>query len=466
MYVADRLSIEAGVSERELIASAAGRVCAEVVARYEKCQILVLAGPGNNGADGRKAAELLGDLGWLVTVWSYGKNKTAPLLDEFGLIIDALFGAGLSRPLAADLQTLVDQINQSGTPVLSVDIPTGIDGNTGQACPVAIQADLTVTFFRKKPGHVLYPGRARCGEIICKDIGIESGVLSQLDGPEYFENAPGLWRQDFPKRRASGHKYTYGHVLCVSGPMRSTGAIRLAAMGALRVGAGLVTIAAPGSALMTHAAHLTEIMLVKADDGDTLSDIAGDRRKNVILIGPGLGLDMGLDEDARDKVLATLASESALVLDADALTLFRDDPQDLFTKIKARSGPVILTPHGGEFARLFADGKGSKIDIAVDAAKTSGAIIVYKGADTVIAAPNGPALVNTNGSAHLASAGSGDVLAGMIAGLLAQDMPPLSAACAAVWLHGAAGTDIGPGLVAGDIPAALPKLLKQVFYRD
>ncbi len=469
MYEADRLTIKSGISEPELIAKAAARVCAAVVARYEKCPVLVLAGPGNNGADGRGAAELLAGLGWKVRVGSYGESKPALDLGGFGLIIDALFGAGLSRPLGKDLQALVKRINQSETPVISVDIPTGIDGDTGSACtrgrlgtPIAITADLTVTFFRKKPSHVLYPGRAHCGEIICRDIGIKAGVLGQMDGPEYFENAPDLWRDDFPKRQTTGHKYTNGHVLCVSGLMGSTGAIRLAAMGALRIGAGLVTVAAPGAVMMTHAAHLTEIMLIKADNGAMLGEIAEDKRKNVILIGPGLGLD----GNARGKVLAALASNGMLVLDADALTIFADDPQELFAKIKARTAPVILTPHGGEFARLFAVGLGSKLEAAAVAAEQSGAFVVYKGADTVIAAPNGPAFVNTNGSVHLASAGSGDVLAGIIAGLMAQNMPPLAAACAAVWYHGAAGTNLGPGLIASDIPVALPNLLKQIFYSD
>ena len=465
----DRQTIDGGISEQQLIANAAARVCAEIAARYDKCELLVLVGPGNNGADGREAADLLKNTGWNVTIWIYAKGKKPPHIEKAGLIMDALFGAGLSKPLAGDLLKLVEQINTSSIPVVSVDIPTGIDGDTGKANPVAINAHMTVTFFRKKPGHVLYPGRAHCGAIVCRDINIASETLSNIGGPVLFENHPDLWRSDFPKRRAQSHKYKHGHVLCVSGPLRTTGAARLAARGALRVGAGLVSIAAPASALMVHAAHLTAIMLEKVDSGTDLATLAEDSRKNVILIGPGLGLN----ERAKEMVEAALSSNAALVLDADALTLYKDAPDVLFRAIKARKAPVILTPHAGEFGRIFGRifgelKDGSKIDIAREAAQISGAVVTYKGADTVIASPysanGGVCVVNTNAAAHLATAGSGDVLAGIIAGLLAQGMPALQAACAGVWLHGAAGQYLGPGLIAGDISGALPRLLKQTFY--
>lgn len=463
MYLSDRLTIEAGISEQQLIKNAAARVCTEIITRFEKCPVLVLVGPGNNGADGSTAARLLAGENWPVTIWDYAKGKMPPDLTKPGLIIDALFGAGLSKPLGADLRDLVAQINQRKTPVLSVDIPTGIDGNTGQVNPVAILADVTVTFFRKKPGHLLHPGRSHCGDIVCKDIDIAADTLTHMDAPTLFENHPDLWRADFPGRTPDSHKYKHGHVLVVSGPMRRTGAARLAARGALRVGAGLVSIAAPASALMVHAVHLTAIMVEKCDSGDDLTELAADTRKNVILIGPGLGVN----EHGRKMVEAALASEAALVLDADALTLYKDDAQTLFTAIKSRTTPVTITPHGGEFSRLFgALADKPKIDAASEAAKMSGAIIVYKGPDTVIASPAQECIINTNASPHLATAGSGDVLAGIIAGLLAQGMAPFKAASTGVWLHGAAGLELGPGLIAGDIPAALPKLLKQTFYAD
>ncbi len=463
MYAADQLTIASGISERQLINNAAAAVCAEITAHYEKCSVLVLVGPGNNGADGLKTVELLQDAGWSVTVWKFDEDSKLPELKDTALIIDALFGAGLSKPLRGNLLALVNRINTATCAVVSIDIPTGIDGNTGQARPIAVKADRTVTFFRQKPGHMLYPGRAHCGQIICRDIDIAAKALNKIAAPYLYENAPRLWQDGFPKRRYDSHKYKHGHVLCVSGGMRNTGAVRLAAKGALRIGAGLVSITAPGSALMIHAAHLTEIMLEKADNGNDLAALVEDIRKNVILIGPGLGLT----ERGRDMVEAALSSKAALVLDADALTLYKNEPEFLFARIKNRNAPVILTPHAGEFTRLFAHTKNnSKIDASKQAAKISGAIIVYKGADTIITAPDGTCVLNTNASPHLATAGSGDVLAGMIAGLLAQNMPPLKSACAGVWLHGAAGRHLGPGLIAGDIPNALPKLLKQTFYGD
>lgn len=465
MYAVGRQTIDTGISEQQLIANAAARVCAEITARYDKCPLLVLVGPGNNGADGLKTAELLKDTGWQVTIWAYAKDKKPPDIEKAGLILDALFGAGLSKPLSGISLKLVEQINAVSTPVVSVDIPTGVDGNTGQANPIAINAHMTVTFFRKKPGHVLYPGRAHCGEIMCRDINIASAALNNIGEPTLFENHPDLWCSDFPKRCAESHKHKHGHVLCVSGPMRTTGAGRLAARGALRVGAGLVSIAAPASALMVHAVHLTAIMLEKADSGADLTVLAEDIRKSVILVGPGLGLN----ERAKEMVAAALSAKAALVLDADALTLFKDAPDVLFRAIKAHTAPVILTPHAGEFSRIFGGLKdGSKIDAARAAAQISGAVVAYKGADTVIASPHsangGVCVVNTRASAHLATAGSGDVLAGIIAGFLAQGMEPQNAACAGVWLHGAAGQHLGPGLIAGDIPGALPQLLKQTFY--
>ena len=463
MYAADQQTIDAGISEKQLIANAAARVCAEIITRYDKCPVLVLAGPGNNGADGLMAAEILMGEGWPVTIWKYTKDKVQPDLSGVGLIVDALFGAGLSKPLGGVLQELVSQVNQCAANVLSIDIPTGIDGNTGHARPTAIQADLTVTFFRQKPGHVLYPGRAHAGEIVCKEIDISAQTLNDVGAPTLYENHPDLWRKDFSKRTTDSHKYKHGHVLTVSGPMRTTGAARLAARGALRAGAGLVSIAAPASALMVHAVHLTAIMLEKCNEGADLTTLAEDKRKNVILVGPGLGVN----KRGRDIVQAALACPAALILDADALTLYRHDPHILFKAIKDRKAPVILTPHGGEFSRLFGSlADMPKIEVTMQAAKISGATIAYKGPDTVIATHGQECVINSTASPHLATAGSGDVLAGIIAGLFAQGMEPLKAACAGVWLHGTAGLELGPGLIAGDIPPVLPKLLKQTFYSD
>ncbi len=457
MYEADGVTIAAGVSEEQLIANAGRAVCDEVRGQWSPCEVLVLAGPGNNGADGREAARFLRGEGWPVVVWDYASDEDVRL-DDAELIIDSLFGAGLSRPLDAKLQNLVERVNASGKPVVSVDIPTGIDGNTGLACPVAIKADRTVTFFRQKPGHVLYPGREQCGGIVCCDIGIKDEVLGAIDGPAFFENEPSLWLDVYPRRRAQAHKYQYGHAIAVSGGMCSTGACRLAAMAALRAGAGLVTVASRRSALMVNAGHLTEVMVSAVDTPEELLQLAQDERRNAIVIGPGLGLG----ERQRDLVLAALTTHAAVILDADALTLFKDDPDLLFKEIIKRKAAVVMTPHEGEFKRLFGDWRqshGSKLQAAAAASKRSGATIVYKGPDTIIAAPDGPAVVNTNAPPYLAVAGSGDVLAGIITGLIAQHMPAHKAACAGVWLHGQAGQKLGAGLLAGELQSVLPEIV-------
>lgn len=460
MYEADRVAIAGGVSERQLIGRAGRAVFEEIVARWSPCKVLVLAGPGNNGADGREVARLLVEADWPITLWAYG-DVSEPAPADFGLIVDSLFGAGLSRPLNDNLRHLVGRLNDSSVPVVSVDVPSGIDGNTGQACPVAIKADLTVTFFRLKPGHVLYPGRGQCGEIVCRDIGIGSDVLCGLAGPAYHENDPSLWLDDFPRRAAMAHKYHHGHVIAVTGGLTSTGAGRLAAMAAMRAGAGLVSVASPRSALMVNAAHLTEIMLTAVDEASDFAKLAQDERYNTIVIGPGLGLG----ERQRELVLAVLESQMAVVLDADALSLFKDAPELLFEKIAVRDNPVVLTPHAGEFKRLFGDllqKQDSKLQAAVAASERSGAIVVFKGPDTIIASPDGSAVINTNAPPQLAVAGSGDVLAGILAGLLAQHMPAHKAACAAVWLHGAAGQKLGPGLIASELTAKLPEVVGEL----
>jgi hydroxyethylthiazole kinase-like uncharacterized protein yjeF len=372
------------------------------------------------------------------------------------VVVDALFGAGLARPVEGKLARLIESLNASDLPVVAIDVPSGIDGTTGAARGAAVRATATVTFFRLKPGHLLLPGRLHCGAVSLADIGIPPSVLAAIE-PKTFANEPPLWLAQFPWPKEEGHKYARGHAVVVSGPVYSTGAARLAARGALRAGAGLVTVASPRDAIEVNAAQLTAIMVREADDARALETLLADRRKNAVLIGPGVGLG----ERTREMVFRALDSDAALVLDADALTSFAEHAKPLFAAIGARSATVVCTPHDGEFARLFADlAAAPKLDRAREAAARSGAITVLKGADTVVATPNGLASINATTSPWLATAGTGDVLGGMVLGLLAQNMPGFAASSAAVWLHGAAAREFGPGLIAEDLPETLPSVLR------
>lgn len=600
MAEADRRAIGANIPSLTLMENA-GRAVADTAAAMVPAgsQILILCGPGNNGGDGFVAARLLQNQGFSVSVLLLGSLEnlkgdalhmaarwTGPTLEtvrdvpapdpsrtpgrtpsghprtplpigpDTRLILDALFGAGLSRPLTEKAADLVHAANASGLPILAVDVPSGLDGNTGDVSLAPLRVDVpsgldgnsgnalaedsasggtpasgtsflpasggtaplrdsspaplrgdtisatrTVTFFRRKPGHLLYPGRRLCGDVTTADIGIPPAVLDAIC-PRTHANAPALWRAAFPRAHTDQHKYTRGHAVVVSGPADATGAARLGARGALRMGAGLVTLVGNAAATAVNAAHVTAIMLKIAATPDALAEVLADTRRNAVLIGPGAGVGTAT---ARN-VLTALASSAAVVLDADALTSFAPDaepddaPRDaarmgfmtppgepapdaarLYQAIAARSARVVsrsarvvscsarvvMTPHEGEFARLFgASGNsrnGSKLDRARAAAATSGAVVILKGPDTVIAAPDGRAAINENAPPWLATAGSGDVLAGFVTGLLAQRMPAWEAACAAVWLHGACAAAHGPGLIAEDIPEMLPRVLRELL---
>lgn len=335
--------------------------------------------------------------------------------------------------------------------MVAIDVPTGLMGDTGESLG-AVPADLTVTFFRKKPGHLLLPGRSLCGEIVVADIGIPASVLEEI-APNTFENESQLWATELPRLRQQMNKYTRGHALIVGGyPM--TGAARLAARAAARVGAGLTTLAVPKIAFPIYAASLMSIMVQSLEAPEELQRILDDKRFSAFLIGPGAGAGM----ETRTRVLDMLRSGRPTVLDADALTAFADDPESLFQAIV---GPCVLTPHDGEFRRLF-NPDGDKLTRARRAAVRSGAIVVLKGSDTVIAAPDGRTVINSNAPSTLATAGAGDVLSGLVLGLLTQGMDPFLAACAAVWLHGAAANEFGPGLIAEDLPESLPIVLRRL----
>jgi hydroxyethylthiazole kinase-like uncharacterized protein yjeF len=478
MGEADRRTIAGGTPGIDLM-EAAGRAVAEVTeALVPTGPVLVVAGPGNNGGDGFVAARLLAELGRPVTVALLGEAERlkgdaalaferweGPLvaaeapLPEAAVVIDALFGAGLDRPVEGLAAALVAAINDGGAPVVAVDVPSGLHADTGRHLGVAVRAAATATFFRLKPGHLLYPGRALCGEVTLADIGIPAAVLAAIR-PRTFRNGPELWGAAFGPPSAEDHKYRRGHAIVVSGGMARTGAARMAAGAALRAGAGLVTLASPGDALAVNAAHLTAVMLRRVDDAEALAATLGDGRVTAVAMGPALGT--GARE--RAMVEAALATPPAAVLDADAITLGAERPEGVFAKIGGRSAPVVLTPHEGEFSRLFPDlADRPKPERTREAAARSGAVVVLKGPDTTVAAPDGRLAINANAPPWLATAGSGDVLTGLTAGVLAQGLPGFEAACAAVWLHGAAGAEAGPGLTAEDLAPALGPVLRRLW---
>jgi ADP-dependent NAD(P)H-hydrate dehydratase / NAD(P)H-hydrate epimerase len=476
MGEADRLTIAGGTPGLALMENAGRAVADAVSRRFAPCVVAVLCGPGNNGGDGFVAARILAERGWPVRLALLGQAAnlhgdaaaaaarwpgaieplSTDVLDGAGLAIDAIFGAGLARPIEGEARGVIEALGERAVPVVAVDVPSGVDGATGEVRGAAPHAVVTVTFFRKKPGHLLLPGRDHCGRTVLAQIGIDGRVLNEV-APEVVENDPGWWRGDLPQPGPDSHKYTRGHALVAGGAVM-TGAARLGARGAARLGAGLVTLAAPAAVFPVYAAALTGIIVQPIGGLDDFRELLADDRRNAALIGPGAGVG----DETRDKAFAILAAGKRAVLDADALTCFADDPKRLFAAIRS---PVVMTPHEGEFARLF-DRSGSKLKRARRAARESGAVIVLKGADTVIAAPDGRAAVNANAPPDLATAGSGDILAGMILGLLTQHMEPFAAAAAAVWLHGAAASRIGAGLVADDLVDALAAAKRDLLGRQ
>ena len=447
MAAADAAAVQGGISGETLM-QAAGRAVARAARRFGPCRTLILCGPGNNGGDGYVAARLLAQDGWPVQLAAgapprsgsdaaaAAKRWRGPVMpfDPAGaaradLVIDAVFGAGLSAsvpdPIASTLA--------AAQLVLAVDVPSGLDGATGQPRGQVRAADATVTFFRLKPGHLLLPGRTLCGDVILADIGLPAEVLAAI-APQAWCNTPALWR--VPTPGAHDHKYTRGHVTVLGGA-HMTGAARLSAAAARRGGAGLVSIAAIGGNADLY--RQGEPGLIVADA--PIATLLDDPRRTVWVCGPGLGADA-----ARAALPALLAAERRVVADADALA----------TTPEALRGCAVLTPHEGEFTKLFGPVGSDRIAAARAAARRVGAVVVLKGADTVVAAPDGRIAVNSNAPPWLATAGAGDVLAGLVAALLAQGMADWDAACAAAWLHGRAAALAGPGLIAEDLIPMIP----------
>ena len=478
MRAAEAAAMTGGVSAASLMEKAGRAVAAAALKDWSKRPVAVICGPGNNGGDGFVVARVLADAGWDVTVCLLGKRDelksdaklmadlyegeviafTSQAVAGTGLIIDAIFGAGLSRDIEGETLEAIKAINSSPAPVLAIDVPSGIDADTGAIRGGAVNAMRTVTFFTKKPGHVLFPGRAICGAIDVIDIGIPGNILEQIN-IDSFENQPTLWARGFPRPGWGSHKYHRGHVFVVSGGRYNTGAVRLAASGAQRMGAGLVTMLSPPDAADIHAHHLRSIMLRVVPGAEEIGKALSEKEqyRRIAVVGPA----GGVGEATRTNTLAVLAKASAVVVDADALTSFANSPAELFSVLREND---VLTPHEGEFAALFSDiPLQPRLSAARAAAAKAGCVVVLKGSDTIIAAPDGRVAINSNAPPDLAIAGSGDVLAGLIAGALAQGMAGFEAAAAGVWFHGAAAQAVGPGMIADDLPNAVPAVLRSLM---
>ncbi|MBO9711015.1 MAG: NAD(P)H-hydrate dehydratase [Caulobacter sp.] len=472
MAASDRAAAEAGTPTTVLMERAGAAVAQAVLDRFTRRPVVVWCGPGDNGGDGYVAARFLRDAGWPVRVeasappasaagkwaaeaWSREVGALNPEPVEGPLYLDCLFGSGLSRPLEGEVDRLARSMAGRGREIVAVDVPSGLSGDTGRPLGErALEAGLTVTFHRRKPAHVLSAGRAACGEVVVADIGLETAPNIE---PKLFENDPDLWAHRFPWPGADAHKHARGRLMVVSGEAWSTGAARLAARAGLRIGAGVVTVLSPTGALAVNAAHLEAVMLAPFDNEDELAARA--EAAHALVIGPAAGVG----EATARNLSAAARTGAALVVDADALTSFAHDLDGLFSMLDRDD---VLTPHPGEFERVFPGllaGSPERIAAARAAAARAGAVVLLKGSDTVVAAPDGRAAVSLNGTPWLATAGSGDVLAGFIGGLVAQGMDSFEAACAGAWIHAQAGAAYGPGLIAEDLPGLAPAVLAGLY---
>ena len=465
---ADKAAIAAGTPGFSLMQRAGAAVAEAIAERWSARRCVVLCGPGNNGGDGFIVAARLAEAGWPVVLaldaergklrgdaalaaaeWTGPIARLTPsILREAELVVDALFGAGLSKPLAAITAETLRAAEVGPAPLVAVDLPSGLQGDTGTPLGYAPRVDLTVTFHRKKPAHVIEPGRGLCGEVVVADIGLVTAPSTLT------ENGPALWASAFPWPTNSTHNHARGRLIVVSGEMWSTGAARLAARAGLRIGAGMVTLMSPPDALLVNAAHLEAIMLAPFDT-DVELETAADAA-DAAIIGPAAGVT----EATVSNLFALARTGAAIIIDADALTAFRDDPGEVFSVLDRDD---VLTPHAGEFERVFPGllkASPERITAVRQAAARAHAVVLLKGPDTVIAAPDGRCAVNVNGTPWLATAGSGDVLAGFIGGLIAQGMDSFEAACAGVWIHAEAARLHGPGLISEDLPGLAPAMLR------
>ncbi|MEN8237209.1 MAG: NAD(P)H-hydrate dehydratase [Pseudomonadota bacterium] len=468
--VAELQTVASGVSLYKLMQTAGMAVYKEITERFVPCPTVVLCGPGNNGGDGYVVATLLEQAGWPVKVATQSfttkmsdfatKHRNnyqgkvvkldAQAMEGCKLVIDGLFGTGLERALIGDYASMVEAVNASGIDCLAIDIPSGVHTDTGAVMGVAIKAHTTVTFSYRKPGQLLLPGRIYTGNLICRSIDLTDVPSEQI---HLMVNRPQLWDKFLPKPNLTDHKYSRGHLL-IRGGEEMTGAGRLAAAAARRIGAGMVTIACAPSVRQIYALSAPGLITTELNEAHSFKSRLLEKSKSAVLLGPG----NGITKETRQAVLDTLDAKTPCVLDADALTVFQDDPETLFNRIM---GPCILTPHAGEFKRLF-ETTGDKITQTRKAVQQSGTVVLFKGPDTTIACPDGLAIIQDNAPATLATAGTGDVLAGFIAGLMAQGISPFNAACMATWIHGEAANTFGLGVITEDLIEAVPAVLNRL----
>jgi NAD(P)H-hydrate epimerase len=468
-----RIAAGAGMPRETRVRTAGRAIAREIARRWSARPVIVLCGPHGTGEVGHAVAAVLVDAGWPVRLaavprpagaaaavaaagaWAGTVEVLEPAaLEGAELVVDALFGTGLRRALEGNVARTLAAAATTGRPLVAVDLPSGLAADTG-AHFGAVRTQLTVALCSKKPAHLLLPGRGYCGEVVVASLGVPAAMLAAV-GELAYENHPDLWLAALPRPAEDANKYSRGHAL-VAGGFPVTGAARLAARGAARAGAGLVTVAVPHAALAVYVASLTSVMVSALPRPEDIDRLLADRRISGLLVGPGAGVGAPTRQRAR----AMLATQKPTVLDADALSSFKDDTAALRHAI---TGPCVLTPHEREFARLF-HFAGDKLTRARRAAREMAAVVVLKGSDTVITAPDGHAILNANAPPTLATAGAGDVLSGIVVGLLAQGMEPFLAAAAAVWLHGAAAASFGPGLIAEDLPDLLPGVLRRLYAR-
>ncbi|OWK29516.1 NAD(P)H-hydrate dehydratase [Sphingomonas dokdonensis] len=439
MRAAEAQTIAAGTGAEALMARAGEQVAEQVRRLTAGAEVLVLCGPGNNGGDGYVAAAALRRAGHAARIAACASPTTAAAsaaraawmgpVEELGnaapapIVVDALFGIGLNRPLGAEICEPLRHLIGNARLSIAVDVPSGVSTDDGSSFAEVPAVDLTLALAAVKPAHVLQPSAARCGDIRLLDIGVE------VSGPVRVASAPQLRPPS-----ARDHKYSRGLVAVVAG--RMPGAAALAATGAGRGGAGYVRLLGSATDRLPHA------IVRQRFSAEALAD----ERVGAVVIGPGLGRD----DKARERLDLARASERPMVIDGDALHLLGEAPARV---------PTILTPHAGEFARLFGDLNGSKIERAIAAARRANAVVVFKGADTVIAAPDGRAIVHAHAPAWLATAGTGDVLAGVIGAQLAGGADVFTAAANGVWLHAEAARRAGPAFIADDLAAHLPAAL-------